>query len=359
MGPPPRRHQRDSLQPGEQAPLEFVELHNPTEKDIRLEGWSLGKFSFPSNAVIAARGFTVVAQHPDAFTNEFGFQPFGPLPGKLSNHGEKLTLRDARQNVVDEVHSGVGFPGPQRPTARGPRWSAFTLNSHPKIRRRGAARVSRPSHRSRRERSSSSESTGWRWRKGLNEASQPVTAWRLGAFVEDATWQNGQASIGYEDGDDRTVLTDMLGRYTSLFLRHSFVVSGKLPAALLLRVRVDDGCIVWINGREVARFHVRPGEIPFNGVAENHDAGEEFEERLIENAASLLTPGTNLLAIQALNSSLNSSDLTIDAELRTPEGATRGRRPTPGATSSVFSAVAPPPSPTSFMRPPSRSRAKS
>lgn len=329
--------------PANKRPLEFVELHNPTDRDIRLEGWSLGKFSFPSNAVITARGFTVVAQHPVAFTNEFGFQPFGPLPGKLSRQGEKLTLRDGRKNVVDEVHYGAGFPWPTAAHGAGPSLerihpqlpsndpASWRSAGFPAVAPVTAGTIFLPS-----------ESTGWRWRKGRSEASQPVTAWRLGAFVEDATWQNGQASIGYEDGDDRTVLTDMQGRYTSLFLRHSFVVSGKLPPALLLRVRVDDGCIVWINGREVARFHVRPGEIPFNGVAENHEAGEEFEERLIENAAALLVPGTNLIAIQACNASLTSSDFTIDAELRTPEGATRGRRPTPGATNSVFSAVAPP-----------------
>src|SRR5204863_9612562 len=101
-------------------------------------------------------------------------------------------------------------------------------------------------------------------------------------------------------------------------------------------------CFVWVNGREVARFHVRPGDIAFDGVAEKHEAGDEPEEKLIENAAALLTPGTNLIAIQAFNASRNSTDLTIDAELRTPEGAARGRRPTPGATNSVFSAITPP-----------------
>ena len=170
--------------PANKRPLEFVELHNPTEKDIRLEGWSLGKFSFPSNAVIAARGFTVVAQHPDAFTNEFGFQPFGPLPGKLSNHGEKLTLRDARQNVVDEVHSGVGFPWPTAAHGAGPSLerihpqlpsqdpASWRSAGFPAVAPVTAGTIFLPS-----------ESTGWRWRKGLNEASQPVTAWRLGSGV--------------------------------------------------------------------------------------------------------------------------------------------------------------------------------
>ncbi len=329
--------------PADKRPLEFVELHNATEADVPLAGWTLEKFSFPSNAVIPARGFVIIAQDPDAFGKEFGFPPLGPLPGKLSNRGEKIALRDGRQNVVDEVRYGVGFPWPTAANGAGPSLERVHpgLPSHdpaswrsagfPVVAPTKAGTVFLPS-----------ESKGWRWRKGTNEASQPVTAWRATDFVEDATWQSGQTSIGYEDGDDKTVLSDMPGRYTSLFLRHSLIVSGKLPPALLLRVRVDDGCIVWINGREVARFHLRSGELSFNGTAENHEAGEEFEEKLIENAASLLVPGTNWIAIHAFNASRNSSDFTIDAELRTPEGAARGRRPTPGATNSVFSTVAPP-----------------
>lgn len=329
--------------PADKRPLEFVELHNPTTTDLRLEGWSLDKFSFPSNAIIPARGFVVVAQDPDAFAKEFGFQPLGPLPGKLSNSGEKITLRDAEKKVVDEVRYGVGFPWPTAANGAGPSLERI----HPQL----------PSADPASWRSAGfpavapvttgtiflpAEAGGWRWRKGTNEASRPAEAWRRSDFIQDATWQTGQTSIGYEDGDDRTVLSDMQGAYSSLFLRHPFVVSDRLPSAVLLRVRADDGCVVWINGREVARFHVRAGEIPFNGVAENHEAGEEFEEHLIENAEALLVPGTNLIAIQVFNASRNSSDLTIDAELRTPEGATRGRRPTPGATNSVFSNFTPP-----------------
>ena len=329
--------------PADKRPLEFVELHNPTAADIRLDGWTLQKFSFPSNATIPAGRFLVVAQDPEAFAKEFGFPPFGPLPGKLSNNGEKLTLRDARKIVVDEVRYGAGFPWPTAAKSAGsslermhPRLpssdpASWRSSGYPAVAPVVAGTLFIPA-----------EDPAWRWRKGTNEASQPVEAWRSANFVEDATWQTGQTSIGYEDGDDRTVLTDMRGRYSSLFLRHPFVVTGKVPSALMLRVRVDDGCIVWLNGREVARFHVRPGLIPFNGVAENHEAGEEFEEKLLDNIGAFLVPGTNLLAVQAFNASLNSSDLTIDAELRTPEGTPHGRRPTPGATNSVFSTVAPP-----------------
>ncbi len=330
--------------PADKRPLEFVELHNPTAAEVSLSGWTLKRFAFPSNAVLPACGFVVVAQDPGAFAREFGFQPLGPLSGRLSNAGEKLTLHDASKKVIDEVRYGAGFPWPTAANGAG----SSLERVHPRLPSANPASWRSAGYPALAPASSgtiflAAEDPAWRWRKGTNEASRPAETWRRIEFAEDATWETGRTSIGYGDDDDRTVVTDMQGRYTSLFLRHPFVVSGKDPAAVLLRVRVDDGCIAWINGREVARFHMRPGEIPFNGLAESHEAAaEEFEEVLIENAPALLVRGTNLFAIQVFNASRASSDLTLDAELRTPEGGPRGHRPTPGATNSVFSPVAPP-----------------
>ena len=328
--------------PADKRPLEFVELHNATAAAVRLSGWTLEKFSFPADTVIAPGGFVVIAQDPTLFAKEFGFQPLGPLPGKLSNRGEKLTLRDGGGKVVDEVKYGVGFPWPTAANGAGPsleRVHPALPSGDPGSWRSAGYPVVAPAVAG--TVFIAAEDARWRWRKGTSEASQPRDAWRRAGFTEDSTWQDGRTSIGYEDGDDHTILTDMQGRYTSLFLRHTFVVSGKIPPTLLLRVRVDDGCIVWINGAEVARFHVPAGDLPFSGVAENHEAGEEFEEALLDQAARLLVTGTNLLSIQVFNASRTSSDLTIDAELRTPVGSPRGRRPTPGATNSVFSTIAP------------------
>lgn len=106
--------------PADKRPLEFVELHNTTAGEVKLSGWTLEKFSFPADTGIAAGDFVVVAQDPTAFAKEFGFQPLGPLPGKLSNCGEKITLRDSGGKVVDELKYGVGFPWPTAANGAGP-----------------------------------------------------------------------------------------------------------------------------------------------------------------------------------------------------------------------------------------------
>ncbi|NDB78207.1 MAG: lamin tail domain-containing protein, partial [Verrucomicrobia bacterium] len=80
--------------PPEKKPLEFIELHNAGDAPAHLLGWQLEKFKFPETT-LAPGGFVVVAQDPVAFQKAYGFAPLGPLPGKLKNNGERITLRDA------------------------------------------------------------------------------------------------------------------------------------------------------------------------------------------------------------------------------------------------------------------------
>jgi len=143
-------------------------------------------------------------------------------------------------------------------------------------------------------------------------------------FSEDGTWITGQTSIGYGDGDDNTELTDMEGGYTTVYLRHPFTVStGGIPARLQLRLYVDDGAIVWINGIEVARSNAPLGTPAFNDTAPSNTEASWTTFDLSDPSAYLVE-GANVLAIHALNNSLsggfffNVGDFSIDAELLSP-----------------------------------------
>jgi len=164
--------------------------------------------------------------------------------------------------------------------------------------------------------------SAWRYRKGTSEASAPTDDWRFTGFIEDASWFTGQASIGYGDGDDNTVLNDMQGGggYTSVYLRHAFTVApGKVPHRLLLRLYVDDGAIVWINGVEVARVRAGSGFRAYDATADSPAVDNAvWEEFRLENAAAYLVEGANTLALHAFNQSPGSSDFSVDAELLMP-----------------------------------------
>lgn len=329
--------------PADKKPLEFVELFNVGDQPAKLTGWALDKYRFPAGTEIAPGGHLVIAQDPAALEKEHGVKALGPLGGKLSNEGEKITLKNAAGAVVEQFKYGVGFPWPAASAGEGSSMErthpllpatnpgAWRASGFPAGQPGKAAAIIPPG------------SAGWRWRKGTSEASQPPDAWRAAAFQEGADWQNGKAGFGYADGDDATVLEDMAGRYTSLNLRHRFSVA-KLPGALIARVRVDDGCILWLNGKEMARLHTPAGEPKFDSLAEDHESGE-WEEVAIPNAGQFLVPGENVLAAQVFNSAKDSSDLSFDLTLLDAATAAPlaklGKKPTPGAANSVLTGTVP------------------
>mgnify|MGYP001580799683 CR=1 FL=1 len=113
-----------------------------------------------------------------------------------------------------------------------------------------------------------SEDSDWRYFKGLTEASAPDPgAWRLADF-NDASWSIGRGPFYYEDSSGysgNTALTDMRGGYTCVFLRRAFTVTN--PAGLqelTLYLQTDDGCLVWLNGTNVARVNMPDGEPLYN-----------------------------------------------------------------------------------------------
>ncbi len=331
--------------PDKTSASEFVEIYNASAETADLAGWVFTSgisFVFPPGAELPAGEFLVLAEDPAAFTAEFGFAPdLGPYTGRLSNDGERLALRDAAGTLIDEVDYGVAFPWP---TASGGRGSSLEL-IHPSLDNDlgGSWRASGFD--------SASEpvppmffvppqSDAWRYRKGT---SNPPSDWRTISFNEDASWNDGEASIGYGDGDDATVLSDMSGSYTTVYFRHEFDIPNPadIPPSWKLRVYIDDGCVVWLNGQEVARLHAPGGALDYDSLGQNHEAG--WEEVDLPAPASILVAGTNLLAVHGLNQSATSSDFSFDASILIPgtDPDSLGP-PTPGLANSVLAANAPP-----------------
>jgi|GEM_PF-605841 len=173
----------------------------------------------------------------------------------------------------------------------------------------------------------------WRYFKGFSEASSPNTAWRNAGF-DDSAWLTGAAPFYYENEPGRanaytgsTDLTDMFGGYTCIFLRQQFVVTNLAQIAQLqLTALSDDGFIAWINGVEVARFNLPAGNIAYS--SSSSPALPEpvpLQNDALSDPQNYLVAGTNIIAIQAFNSSKGaSSDFLIWATLSTSATATWG-----------------------------------
>lgn len=97
------------------VPEEFVELFNSGAKAVDLSGWRLRgavEFDFAQNTSIGAGGYLVVAADPNTISNQYGVAAVGPWTGNLSSDGEKLTLRNAADEVEDVVDYRAEFPWP-------------------------------------------------------------------------------------------------------------------------------------------------------------------------------------------------------------------------------------------------------
>ena len=160
--------------------------------------------------------------------------------------------------------------------------------------------------------------TGSTWRY-LDDGSNQFFAWRLAGY-NDSGWATGAAQLGYGDGDEATVVgfgTDAADKYETTWFRKTFeVIDPSAFSSLELRLLVDDGAVVFLNGVEVARDNMGTGLIQFSALAGSTISG--LEEDLFYPhpvSSSVLVAGTNVLAIEVHQDEVDSSDLSMEAEL--------------------------------------------
>ena len=87
--------------------LEFIELFNLSSEVISLEGIHFDEgieFEFPNDAQLGPNDFLVVAANPELIQEHYNLEEvYGPWEGTLSNSGEKIELKNAFDQIVDQV----------------------------------------------------------------------------------------------------------------------------------------------------------------------------------------------------------------------------------------------------------------
>ena len=115
-----------------------------------------------------------------------------------------------------------------------------------------------------------------------------------------------------------TNLLPMRGVNATAYTRFPFTFSGALDFdALRLRVKYEDGFVAFVNGVEVARRNA-PSSPQWNSLATTDRSrfeGNTWVPLELAGAASLLTQGANVLAVQSLNESVSGNELLILPEL--------------------------------------------
>ena len=143
----------------------------------------------------------------------------------------------------------------------------------------------------------------------LVPTSQPSTNWNQLGF-NASSWNSGPSGFGFGDDDDATVISPTM----SVYIRKTFeITDASAVGFMLLDIDYDDGFVAYLNGQEIARNLVS-GEVPgFDQPSEGYHEAllyQGFGPERFEVDLSLLTTGTNILAVQVHNQSPESSDMS-------------------------------------------------
>lgn len=148
----------------------------------------------------------------------------------------------------------------------------------------------------------------------------------------------GQDASGYATLVRTDIRSPMQGRNASAFVRLAFTVPDPSQLAdLTLALRHDDGFVAYLNGAEVARRGA-PASATWNSTATaKRTVASVLQWTSIDLTTALprLRAGTNVLAFQVLNASIDDPNLLLEPRLTATRRETAQDvqllRPTPGA----------------------------
>ncbi len=317
------------------AGLEFVEIFNDSSIAIELSGFYFAdgiEYAFPEGTFLESRAYLVVCADVDAVKARYEIEnAVGNFSGRLANEGERITLVNHVGSPMTSVRyrNDEGWPA----GADGTGYTlvlrdafSFSADSENWI------RSSQPGGTPGYENFPAPlplyteifpEGGAWKFRKGFDEStrmpaefSDPKEAW-YGVGFDDSAWAEITSPVGFGDDDFVTSLEDMRQNYFAFAIRATFTVGEEAldaMAGFVLRLRIDDGCVVYLNGEPVVLFNMREVSSAAEVTAETRAArsrelGDEPTE--FEIPKEKLRLGDNVLAIQVHNSSLNSNDAGV------------------------------------------------
>jgi len=160
------------------------------------------------------------------------------------------------------------------------------------------------------------EDAEWRY---LDTGVAPSSGWRTPGF-DDSHWRRGRAQLGYGEGDEATVVGfggDPNQRFVTTWFRRAFTATAPDELeGLQLRLLVDDGAVVYLNGREVARVDMPTGAIGATTLASASVGGDQENTSLpYDLDPGVLVRGNNVLAVEVHQASPSSNDVSFAAEL--------------------------------------------
>src|SRR5436190_4330139 len=198
--------------PGDNPALEWIELYNQMSVDIDLSGWRVEggiDFLFPTNTIILANGYLVVASNPAVVQAQSGGVPvFGPFTRRLSDSGETLRIRNNNGRLMDEMTYSNQAPWPIAADgsggslAKNAKFSASSRSESWRVSARGggtpgsinfAEDAAGPPP----EQQFINRSSPARWLVASNDSLGDSWIW---PSFDDTDWNQGTAALGFIEG---------------------------------------------------------------------------------------------------------------------------------------------------------------
>ncbi len=158
--------------------------------------------------------------------------------------------------------------------------------------------------------------------KYWDSGTDPGTDWQQVGFA-DSAWSQGNAELGYGDGDESTVVdfidadpaTAGVQPNAATYFRRHFTVS-ETASILSAQIHVlrDDGAIVFVNGQELFRDNIAAGPVTYETYTGNAvEESNVFHSHTIE--PTVLQEGDNVIAVEIHQATAESSDISFDLRL--------------------------------------------
>ena len=149
--------------------------------------------------------------------------------------------------------------------------------------------------------------------KYLDQGVAPTSDWVLSTF-NAGTWLEGNAQLGYGDGDEVTNVGfggDANNKFITTYFRKTFAIADTTGLTTInASILIDDGAVVYLNGTEVYRNNMPDGVITNSTLALAGSPENVFLNFTINK--NLLVPGTNVLAVEVHQVLNTSSDISFD-----------------------------------------------
>ncbi len=285
--------------------LEWIELRNQMAVDIEMSGWEITggvNYTFAAGTILPAGAHLVIAANPVAL----GFSgALGPWSGKLDNGGENLRLRNRDGRVMDEVTYGTSGDWPSGPDGGGASLAKRGVNfdTEEAVSWRTSARLGGtlgaenfPAFQPATMSTLLDTNGAWVFRA---DGADLGTAWRQ-PLASEVGWSAGNAA--FQLGSDplptpALANTALPAGPVTYYFRRTFGFGGQAAFTQLnLRLLIDDGSAVFLNGAEIVRANLAPAATATT-LATNPRRGAPIWRDFAVPAA-LLQPSGNVLAAE-------------------------------------------------------------